>query len=163
MIKQLSPEHLSAVLLIIKSVIAMMTAEHIEQWDELYPDSEIIKLDIDSRQAYGFFQQEELKAYLVLNEDYSPEYDALEWKDEGEKYLIIHRLSVDAGCQGQGIAGALMNFAEEYARDSGYSSIRLDAFLQNKAALKLYEKRGYENVGTAVFRKGVFNCYEKIL
>jgi len=56
-----------------------------------------------------------------------------------------------------------MNFAEEYARSSGYSSIRLDAFLQNKAALKLYEKRGYENVGTVVFRKGVFNCYEKIL
>jgi len=102
-------------------------------------------------------------AYLVLNEDSSPEYDALKWKDEGGKHLIVHRLSVGADCQGQGIAGTLMNFAEKHAPSNGYSSIRLDAFLQNKAALMLYEKRGYVKVGTVVFRKGVFNCYEKIL
>ena len=139
-----------------------MNAEQIFQWDEQYPSREIIKKDISEGSAFGFFQSDELRGYIVLNEEYSPEYNSLEWKDKNGTALIVHRLSIKADCQGQGIAKQLMMFAEEYAINRGNSSIRLDAFLHNKAALSLYDNLGYTKVGTVTFRKGEFYCYEKV-
>jgi ribosomal protein S18 acetylase RimI-like enzyme len=43
-----------------------------------------------------------------------------------------------------------------------YSSIRLDAFTENLSALNFYKRNGYVFRGQIVFRKGIFNCYEKI-
>lgn len=163
MIKKLSTDHLSDAFSIIESVIAKMNDELIFQWDEHYPTREIIEKDIDDGHAFGFFYLNELRGYIVLNEEYSPEYNSLEWTDKSGTSLIVHRLSIKANCQGQGIAKQLMIFAEEYARKNNYSSIKLDAFLHNKAALSLYEKLGYTNIGTVTFRKGEFNCYEKII
>jgi len=162
MIKKLSSNQLSDAFSIIESVIAKMNAEQIFQWDEQYPSREIIEEDINNGHAFGFFQSDELRGYIVLNENYSPEYNSLEWKSKNGIALIVHRLSIKANCQGQGIAKQLMIFAEEYAINKGYSSIRLDAFLHNKAALSLYENLGYTKVGTVTFRKGRFNCYEKL-
>ena len=81
-----------------------MNAEQIFQWDEQYPSREIIKKDISEGSAFGFFQSDELRGYIVLNEEYSPEYNSLEWKDKNGTALIVHRLSIKADCQGQGIA-----------------------------------------------------------
>jgi GNAT superfamily N-acetyltransferase len=162
MIKKLSTDHLSDAFSIIESVIAKMTNEQIFQWDEQYPTLQIIEKDIDEGQAFGFFHLDELRGYIVLNDEYSPEYNSLEWNDKNGTSLIVHRLSIKADCQGQGIAKQLMIFAEEYAKKNNYSSIKLDAFLLNKAALQLYEKLGYTKVGMVTFRKGEFNCYEKV-
>lgn len=162
MIKKLSPSSLSDAFSIIESVIAKMNAEKIFQWDEIYPGRDIIEKDIADGHAFGFFHSAELRGYTVLNEDYSPEYDSLKWEDRKGKSLIVHRLSIKADCQGQGIAKELMVFAEKYAKDNSYSSIKLDAFTDNKAALSLYEKLGYTKIGMVKFRKGKFNCYEKV-
>ena len=164
MIKKLSTDHLSDAFSIIESVIAKMNNERIFQWDEQYPAREIIEKDIVDGHAFGFFHLDELRGYIVLNEEYSPEYNSLEWNDKNGTALIVHRLSIKANCQGQGqgIAKQLMIFAEEYAKRNNYSSIKLDAFLHNKAALHLYEKSGYTKVGMVTFRKGEFNCYEKV-
>ncbi len=163
MIKKLSTDYLFDAFSIIESVIFKMNNESIFQWDELYPTREIIEKDINDGHAFGFFHLNELRGYIVLNEEYSPEYNSLEWTDKSGTALIVHRLSIKADCQGQGIAKQLMIFAEDYAKKNNYSSIKLDAFLHNKAALRLYEKSGYTKVGTVTFRKGEFNCYEKII
>ena len=163
MIKKLSKDYLFDAFSIIESVVSKMNNESIFQWDEHYPTREIIEKDIDDGYAFGFFHLKELRGYIVLNEEYSPEYNSLEWKDKNGTSLIIHRLSIKADCQGQGIAKQMMIFAEEYAKRNNYTSIKLDAFLHNKAALSLYEKLGYTEVGTVTFRKGEFNCYEKVL
>lgn len=52
-------------------------------------------------------------------------------------------------------------FAEQYAKDNNYASIRFDAYTLNTTANAVYTKKGYQLVGTVQFRKGVFNCYEK--
>jgi ribosomal protein S18 acetylase RimI-like enzyme len=63
--------------------------------------------------------------------------------------------------QGGGIARKLLKYADDFAVKNGYGTIRLDAFTQNERALRLYEKNGYEKVGSVLFRKGEFYCYEK--
>ena len=68
--------------------------------------------------------------------------------------------------QGLGYAQQLMAFAETYAIENKFSSIRLDTFSQNKRNQKFYELRGYKRLGTIFFPKqseDPFYCYELVL
>lgn len=145
---------------LIQNVVTTMKKAGIDQWDEIYPSINEIKEDIESKCAFGFFDNDNLTAYIALNDKYSPEYNFVDWKTTG-KNLIVHRLSVDPPQQGKGIAKKCMLFAEQYARENDYNSIRLDAFTENRAALKLYESLEYDKAGIVYFRKGKFYCYEK--
>ncbi|MCQ9637305.1 hypothetical protein MP477_20340 [Chryseobacterium sp. WG23] len=57
----------------------------------------------------------------------------------------------------------MIRYAEEFARRNQYPSIRFDAFSMNDTANAVYTKKVYDLVGTVRFRKGIFNCYEKVL
>ena len=99
----------------------------------------------------------------MLNDEQSQEYNSLSWSDNTGKPLAVHRLCVSTAFQGKGVAKKLMWFAEDYARENKYSSIRLDAFINNKISVGLYDSLGYQRTGILQFRKGEFYCYEKVL
>lgn len=52
----------------------------------------------------------------------------------------LRQMAVLDGLQGKGIGRALMNFAENVARDAGYKKLTMHA---RKSALGFYEKLGY--------------------
>lgn len=54
------------------------------------------------------------------------------------------RLYVKPVARGRGIADKLLNAQEEYARSQGVEWIYLDSYDDLKAAIALYERRGYE-------------------
>lgn len=58
-----------------------------------------------------------------------------------------------------------MEFAQDFAREQGFASIRLDANTGNNGALALYECLGYDRVGQVYFprRNAPFDCFEKML
>ncbi len=148
---------------ILKAVIDNMKLKGLDQWDDMYPDEDIILEDINKRNLYIYVDEKIIKAIVTLNEDQAEEYSTIDWKYNLGKQLIIHRLCVDPKYQGKGIARILLEFAEDYARKNNYDSIRLDAFTQNKAACSLYSNNGYEQRGTVNFRKGKFYCFEKLI
>lgn len=160
MVKHLDERYTVPVMELIRGVVKAMRKTGIDQWDDVYPAENDITEDLKSGTAFGFFDGEELAAYVVLNGSYWPEYDTVNWT-VGTNPLIVHRLSVKAEKQGQGIAKKVMLFAEEHARNNNYDVIRLDAFPQNQAALRLYDSLGYKKAGDVYFRKGLFYCYEK--
>jgi ribosomal protein S18 acetylase RimI-like enzyme len=159
-IKLLDHNYTNEAMRLMQQVVAAMKRAGIEQWDEIYSSVNEINGDIGSGCAFGFFDNGKLAAYFVLNSEYSPEYDSADWKTKGRS-LIVHRLSVDPLQQGKGIAKKCMLFAEQYAKENDYNSIRLDAFSKNPAALRLYESLEYRKAGVVYFRKGQFYCYEK--
>lgn len=57
--------------------------------------------------------------------------------------LEIWRLYVAKDAQGRGIGGSLLQFAENEAREEGYSEIVIWTFKRNVNAVKFYEKHGY--------------------
>lgn len=161
MISKLDYPHLMDAMKIIKKSIVRMRNFRIDQWDSVYPNLDILRADIESGNAYGYLEDDELWAYFVLDEKQLPEYFNLKWKITDGKQLVVHRLVVEPVHQGKGIAQACMIFAEQYAMQNGYRSIRLDAFAENKQALSVYNKLCYEKIGTINLRKGLFFCYEK--
>ncbi|HYG16569.1 MAG TPA: GNAT family N-acetyltransferase [Bacteroidia bacterium] len=138
--------------------------ENIFQWHDNYPTPGTITADIESGHLYTYTENGFCLGSICLNEEQSPEYLPLPWRDE-RKILVIHRLAVHPHAQKQGIARKLMDFAEEFAANNGYTSIRLDAYSGNQRSLKFYENRGYYKAGEVYFpgRDLHFNCYEKLL
>ncbi len=63
---------------------------------------------------------------------------------EGDRYPYIFLLYVHPDYRLQGIGTALMQKAEDWARERGDRQVGLQVFVQNQAALRLYEKLGYQ-------------------
>jgi len=54
-------------------------------------------------------------------------------------------MAVQNNVQGKGIGAAMMNYAENVARDAGYSKIIMHA---RKSTMDFYKKLGYKVVGS---------------
>jgi ribosomal protein S18 acetylase RimI-like enzyme len=63
---------------------------------------------------------------------------------EAPEAVRLRQMAVINDLQGKGIGKALMQFAENLARDRGYRKIMMHA---RKNALGFYEKMGYKKVG----------------
>ena len=58
----------------------------------------------------------------------------------------VKRLYVRPAHRGAGIAGALMEALESYARKAGYDALYLDSKDDLQTAIRFYEHRGYERI-----------------
>ena len=100
---------------------------------------------------------------MALNEDQQPGYKDLVWDDAEGRPLVIHRLGVHPAFQKQGLAKQLVRFAEQYAGENSYSSIRLDTFSGNFQAVGLYNALKYKHVGNINFGIGDFWAFEMVV
>ena len=94
------------------------------------------------------------------------EYKEVAWLSPNSKNLYVHRLAVHPEHQGKGYAQQLMDFAENYARVNGFTSIRLDTFSRNKRNQRFYEARGYKKLEDIYFPEQStypFHCYELVV
>ncbi|MHB8066140.1 MAG: GNAT family N-acetyltransferase [Ruminiclostridium sp.] len=156
-------EDIEQIIDIIKAAIIDMESEGIYQWDNLYPNVEVITNDIYEKNLYAYIDENIIKGFVALNEFQDREYNSVQWKYATGKMLIIHRLCINPKYKGNGIATAIIQYAEKFGKDNNYEAIRLDAFIKNNNACKLYEKNSYEKRGIVTFRKGDFYCFEKKL
>lgn len=154
------------VLDIISRCTKHMESQRIYQWDEAYPDANIIEEDIESGHSYVIKDKGRCIAYAAINEEIEeepPEHSQLKWSSDGRKVLFIHRLAVLPEYQGRGIAKKMLGFIEDFALKNDYSSTRLVAYGGNETALKLYENFGYKRAGQLRYphMEYPFCCYEK--
>ena len=145
-----------------KSIIKM-EKDGIHQWDNIYPDKEIIAEDIAQECMYIGKIGSIIVVCFTLSEEYDEEYKNRTWKYPESKFCIIHRLCVSPDFQNKGIAGETLNYIEILSKSQGYEAIRLDCFTENPYSKKLYDKAGYNVVGYADWRKGRFELREKKL
>jgi len=154
---------LNSVYQVIVSAIAEMDRNNIPQWDELYPDREILSEDISKNELTLGILEKEIASIYVVNTEYNEEYKYGSWQYPNATFRVIHRLCVNPKFQNRGIGVLTMKHLEAEIKDSSVETIRLDAFTQNPYALKMYEKLGYKNVGYMDIRKGRFCLMEKKL
>jgi len=162
-ITRASPAGIPEIMSLIHAAVKKMRAGGLYQWDESYPNVDIITGDINAGTLFKILEKDRIAGIMVLSEQFSPEYHDLMWEDKGGKCLIVHRLCIHPDYQGRGYAKKMMLFAGEYAAENGYSSIRLDTHTRNHQALALYDGLHYRRVGLVTFRNGLFQCFEKVL
>ena len=137
----------------------------IYQWTNNYPTRSIIESDLKKDVLFVLKNGKEIIGAINISEEQEPEYETINWEFDNSKILVIHRLVIDPKYQGKGYARILMDYAEKFASKNNYSSIRLDAYSQNKRVIKFYNKRKYFIRGNVNFpeREYPFHCMEKEL
>ncbi len=143
-----------------------MQEQGIFQWNEFYPSFEAFKTDVNRQELYVYELEGTVQGCVVLSSFKDAEYETVEWLTPESKHLYIHRLAVHPKVQGHGLARELMTFAEQWAIDNNYDSIRLDTFSKNLRNQNFYELRGYKRLGEIYFPKQSefpFYCYERLL
>ncbi len=166
MIRTANLKDLAAIKSLTKACAQNMQEKAIFQWNEHYPSLERLRSDIEKRELFLLEEKEEPQGIVVLTCEMDDEYLPIEWLTPNANNLYVHRLATDPGSWGSGNGRKLMDFAEEFARENGYISVRLDTFSQNERNQRFYEARGYNRLGNIYFPKQSehpFYCYEKIL
>ncbi|WP_299435493.1 GNAT family N-acetyltransferase [uncultured Aquimarina sp.] len=166
MIRKAIPSDLDAIYKLTQSCAKAMIAREIYQWNEHYPTRSRFEKDIELQELYVLEEDNRIKGIIVLTELMDDEYIPIKWLTDNQGNLYIHRLAVDPEYWGKGYAQKLMSWAESYAEEKEYQSIRLDTFSQNKRNQSFYETRGYKKLGDIFFPKQSehpFYCYELVL
>ncbi len=143
-----------------------MQEKGIFQWNEHYPSIEKLLNDVERKELYLLVDKNLLLGMIVLTDFMDTEYDPISWLTRSERNLYIHRLAIHPNYWGNGYGQKLMDFAEEFAKTSGFLSIRLDTFSLNKKNQIFYESRDYKKLGDIYFPKqseAPFHCYELVL
>ncbi len=156
-----SPDALDEVFALFCAAKDNLLLHGIDQWDELYPDREILEEDICRQELYTGRIGSKLACVFVLNSDCDEEYINGSWTRPDASFCVVHRLCVNPSFQRMGIGRKTMLHIEGYAAQLGFDEIRLDTFSQNPFSIRLYESLGYKTVGFAQWRKGKFLLMEK--
>jgi ribosomal protein S18 acetylase RimI-like enzyme len=143
-----------------------LNRQGIEQWNEEYPTTEQLRKDIESGNMHLLMENGKIAASVVLDEQEDPEYKRIDWADDEGRWLVVHRLCVHPDWQGRGLSKRMIREIERFAKEKGYTSIRLDTMLKNEKAVNLYDSQGYERRGTMrleEFDNELFMAFEKPL
>ena len=166
MIRKALKTDIEPIIEITKACALGMIANGIYQWNEHYPNRNAFKNYIKRNELYVLEIDNKIKGCIVISTLMDEEYVPIKWLTKNANTIYIHRLSIHPELQGKGYAQSLMAFAEQFAIDHNYTSIRLDTFSKNKRNQKFYELRGYKRLGDIYFPKQSefpFHCYELVL
>ncbi|MEG0371295.1 MAG: GNAT family N-acetyltransferase [Clostridium sp.] len=161
MITRANRDNLNEIMEVLKETVNSMNTEGLYQWNESYPNKNILLNDIDKEELFIKADGNRVKGFVVLNQLDDKDYNKLNWKHDVKESLIVHRLCVAPKFQGNGVAKELMEFIFEYAKINKYEAIRLDTSVENTKSIGMYEKLGYVNVGIINMKKGDYVCFEK--
>ena len=143
-----------------------LISKNILQWNEKYPNRDIFLSDIEKKNLFILKNNSGIIGCIALSHEKDIEYTDVKWLTKDDKNLYLHRLAVDPKFQKKGIGKLLMDFAEDFARDNKFKSVRLDTFSKNERNNRFYRSRKYTKLDDVYFpnqSEFPFHCYEKIL
>ena len=132
-------EDIQDIMIIIAQAQQYFKENNIDQWQNNYPNPEVIAKDIKEGHSYVLEDEGQIIATGALSFDGESTYENIyegAWI-KNEDYAVVHRIAVDNKCKGQGIAGKLFELIEELCRQQGVASIKIDTHEDNKSMQKL--------------------------
>ncbi|MHA6249479.1 N-acetyltransferase family protein [Pontibacter sp. CAU 1760] len=149
---------------ILQQAIERRKKDGSSQWQNGYPNPDVIKADIEKGVGFVLTDGETIVGYsaLLLNDE--PAYDAIEgaWLTNGD-FVVVHRVAVSEKHLGKGLAQKMLAFIEEFALQNNVYSIKADTNYDNLAMLKVFEKQGYAYCGKVFFWGSPRMAFEKQL
>lgn len=164
-ILQAKKQDLVEVLYLLKVSVSDMNEKGQKHWNSAYPGTDYIVESIENESLYIYKDKGIAKGMVVLSNEEPEEYKNIEWQGKGDKVLFIRFLIVNPQWQNAGIAHKLMEYAEEYSKDKGYNTIRVDIHSGVPGAEKLCTDGGFNQTGQfhSSFQQAPYFAYEKSL
>jgi len=138
-----------SIMKIIKQAQDYFKEKGINQWQNNYPNVEVISNDVAEKNSYVLLQNKEVVATAVVSFKGEKTYESIyegEWISNKE-YAVVHRIAVDNSHKGLGLSSQIIKNVEELCIEKGVSSIKVDTHEQNLSMQKLLRKNKFEYCG----------------
>jgi len=149
---------------IIEQAIVRRKNDGSEQWQDGYPNEDVIKQDIKKGIGYVITLDNTLAGYAAILFNDEPAYEKLKgtWLTNGD-FAVVHRVAISDDYLGKGLAQKIFLYTEDLAIDNNIFSIKVDTNFDNIPMLKILEKLGYTYCGEVTFRGSARKAFEKTL
>lgn len=149
---------------ILQSAIKRRKEDGSDQWQDGYPNPEVVQKDIDKDAGFVLTERETIVGYCAILINDEPEYAKIEGKWlTNDDFVVFHRVAISEQYLGKGCAQIMIGLIEDFARDNNIYSVKADTNFDNFAMMKIFEKLGYTFCGHVYFRGGQRNAYEKVI
>ncbi|KIA83466.1 GCN5 family acetyltransferase [Kaistella solincola] len=148
---------------ILQQAIALRREDGSPQWQDGYPNEEIVRKDVAENHGYVFILNEKIAGYAAIFFDLEPEYEVLKTWENTPPYAVIHRVAVGSDFLKKGIATEIFRLIEKLVIEKGIESIRVDTIFDNLGMLRIFEKLNYTYRGEVYFRGSARKAFEKKL
>ena len=149
---------------ILQAAIARRKADGSDQWQDGYPNLEVIQKDINNGAGYVLTVNDIIAGYVAVLINDEPAYANIEgkWMTDGD-FVVFHRVAVSTPYLRQGLAEKMLRYIEEFALSKKVFSIKADTNFDNMAMIRTFEKLGYMHCGEVYLRGAPRLAYEKVL
>lgn len=162
--RKATAEDLSQIWDILKEAIKRRKAEGSNQWQDGYPNPDVVRVDIEKGNGYVLTDDNIVIGYCAILINDEPEYVNLrgKWLTEGD-FVVYHRVAIAEKYLGQGLAQKMLKHVESYALENNIRSVKADTNFDNIGMLRIFEKLGYTYCGEVTFRGTPRKAFEKNL
>ena len=153
------------ILFLLRQCIKDMNEKGLKQWNTAYPSPEMIRTDINNGVLYLYKELGVAKGMISLTKDQPEGYEGVEWKSKGDNVLYIKRFAVHPYWQDSDVGEKLIAYAENYAKENKFTSIRMDVLDSYPVDDNFFSSKKFDIAGTfhSSFQKLPYTCYEKSL
>lgn len=134
---------------IIKQAQEYFRKNGISQWQNNYPNEEIIKNDIFNKFSYVLVKRSMIAGTVAVSfageENYRFIYEG-DWISN-KNYAVIHRIAVKDDYKGQGLSSYMIEQVESMCLNKDVHSIRVDTHEKNISMQKLLIKNEFQFCG----------------
>lgn len=164
-IRKAKTNELDQIMEVYHSCVKGMIALGIDQWDESYPNRQVIEKDLEIGDYYVGIINDEIVSGIKIDTKQDPTYLTIYWQDKTNNFMVVHRLCAKTSVWSKGVGKQMMEFAENLALENKHISMRLDTYINNPKAIAFYKRIGYKQLGYINLKpdKDIYYCFEKIL
>ena len=150
--------------IILQNAILRRKSDGSNQWQDGYPNPEIIAQDIEKGIGYVLTENENIIGYSAVLINDEPEYDNLqgEWLSNND-FVVFHRVAIASTHLGKNLSKKMIDFIEEFALKNNIHSLKADTNYDNFAMMNIFDKSGFVFCGIVHFRGSPRRAYEKVL
>lgn len=164
-VEKATSDNVLEVMYLLQQCIDDFNKNNVYQWNHSYPDHFKLLREVENNTLYIIKTKGVCIGTITFDEQQESVFDSVEWNNKSDKFIVIHRIAVFPTWQKKGIGRKLIEFAENFAKENKYNSIRLDVASSSEHLIKLYESIGYAYAGEILYpkQKEPFKCLEKII
>lgn len=162
--RKATPSEIPHIWEILQQAIVRRKADGSNQWQDGYPNPEVIQNDMDKGAGFVLTEDETVIGYSAVLINDEPQYAQIKgkWLTNAD-FVVVHRVAISEKHLGKGLAQKILKFIEEFARRNKIYSVKADTNFDNLAMMKTFEKSGYTYCGEVYFRGSPRKAYEKVL
>lgn len=155
-IRKAIPADAESIMQIFRQAQTCLRVQGVNQWQNGYPNMEIVDMDIMSENCLVCVVNGLIGASFVLTFEPEVTYDCIysgQWLSEGQ-YGIIHRMAAADLFKGRGLGAEMIKMAEQIALSRGIRSIKVDTHRDNNPMQNLLRNNKFQYCGVIYLDDG---------